>query len=126
MKKVSALNKLTRGKKIKYNQTKFNPKSGKNTPFRVGPSIVNMPGSFEETGKKVLGNERGKFKQHLRDTVAGVKQGKRKVTKHVVKNKGKYIIGGSSIAVAGAGIAAKKKYDNSKTVKGRIKKAIGR
>ena len=123
--KLGKLNKLTKGSSRKYDKSKFKYDPKVKTEVNANGYKVNLPGYFEKTGKQGITRDRTKRQQVIRDVAAGVKQGKRKVTKHVVKNKGKYITG-ASVAVAGAGIAAKKKYDNSKTVKGRIKKAIGR
>lgn len=54
-----------------------------------------------------------------------LKRKKELVTRHVKKNKGKYLTG-ASVAVIGTGYAAKKKYNERKTIKGRVKKALGR
>lgn len=54
-----------------------------------------------------------------------LKRKKELVTRHVKKNKGKYITG-AGVAVAGTGYAAKKKYEERKSVKNRVKRALGR
>jgi hypothetical protein len=54
-----------------------------------------------------------------------LKRKKELVTRHVKKNKGKYLTG-AGVAVVGTSYAAKKKYDERKTVKSRVKRALGR
>ena len=45
---------------------------------------------------------------------------------HFKKHKTKYLIGAGGVAVAGTGYTAKKKYEERKTVKSRVKRALNR
>lgn len=68
--------------------------------------------------------------QMIRDTAAKVKKTKRAVKQNIRENKSEYIKGGIGTAAGLAlGVGAGhqiNKYREGKTVKGRIKKAIGR
>jgi hypothetical protein len=95
---VGTLNKLTRGKKIRIN-IKGKARSLPTTPHKV---------------------------KMLRDATAIGKKTTKKVGKHISSNKGKYIAG--AVVGTGAVVGAKMHKTNkeNRSVKNKIKKALGR
>jgi hypothetical protein len=99
-----AINKLTKGLRVK------------------GRKVLSYPEGYRKVSGATL---RSGKQQMVRDATAVTKRSTKKVGKHISNNKGKY----GALAGATAGIAyskAQQANKEKKSVKGRIRKAIGR
>ena len=100
---------------------------GKRQRVVLGPSaeLRDIVSKSKDIAKKQTNYAKVKQNRDSNKNKIVFKRKKELVSRHVKKNKGKYLTGVGTVAV-GSTYAAKKKYDDRKSIKSKIKRTLGR